>query len=65
MERFIQLNLRDESKKADEANVLKQEREEPESPVMSKRVNRLVNRAAHRASAEFRRGGGSGGIFSK
>lgn len=64
MERFIQLNLRGDSEKAGEANVSAQERKEPEPPVISKRVNRMVNRAAHKASGEYRRGG-SGGIFSK
>ena len=64
MERFIQLNLHSDSEKADEANVTKQEQKEPEPPVISKRVNKFVNRAAHKASTEFRRGG-SGGIFTK
>lgn len=64
MERFIQLNLGSDSEKAGEANVPNQERKEPEPPVISKRVNKMINRAAHKASTEFRRGG-SGGIFSK
>jgi hypothetical protein len=65
MERFIQLNLRGDSEKAGEANVSAQERKEPEPPVISsKRVSRMVNRAAHKASGEYRRGA-SGGIFSK
>lgn len=64
MERFIQLNLHSDSEKAGEANVPNQERKEPEPPVISsKRVNKMINRAAHKASSEYGRGGS--GIFSK
>lgn len=63
MERFIQLNLRDEKENANAANLPKPEGKEPESPMLSKRVNKLLNKAAHKAASEYGRGGS--GIFSK
>ena len=63
MERFIQLNLRDEKENANAANLPKPEEKEPDSPVLSKRVNKLINKAAHKAAGQYGRGGS--GLFSK
>ena len=63
MERFIQLNLQSGSDKAEPANLPNSERKEPEPPVLSKRLHRLVNKAAHKAAAEF--GRSKSGLFSK
>jgi len=63
MERFIQLNLRDEKENANAANLTKPEEKEPDSPVLSKRVNKLINKAAHKAAGQYGRGGS--GLFSK
>jgi hypothetical protein len=65
MERFIQLNLRDEKENANAANLPKTDAKEPEPgpPVLSKRVNKFLNKAAHKAAGEYGRGGS--GIFSK
>jgi hypothetical protein len=63
MERFIQLNLRDEKENANAANLPKPEVKEPVPPVLSKRVNKYLNKAAHKAAGEYGRGGS--GIFSK
>jgi hypothetical protein len=64
MERFIQLNLRSDSEKAAADNSPNPEYREPESSVVgSKRLNKILKRAAHKASAEYGRGKGS--IFSK
>ena len=65
MERFIQLNLRSESEKGAADNSPNPGYREPESPAMgSKRLNKMLRKAAHKASAEYGRGG-KGGIFSK
>ena len=63
MERFIKLNLVDEKENANAANLPKPEVKEPETPVFSKRINKYLNKAAHKAAGEYRRGGS--GIFSK
>jgi hypothetical protein len=63
MEPFIKLNLVDEKENANAANRPKPEEKEPEAPVLSKRVNKLLNKAAHKAAGEYGRGGS--GIFSK
>ena len=63
MERFIQLNLRDEKENANAANLPKPEAKEPEPPVLGKRVHKLLNKAAHKAASEYGRSGS--GIFSK
>ena len=63
MERFIQLNLQSGTEKVEQANLPDAERKEQEVPVLSKRLHRLVNRAAHKAAAEF--GRNKSGIFSK
>jgi len=65
MERFIQLNLRSDSEKAAADNSPNPVVREPESPAMaSKRLNKMLKKAAHKASSEYGRGG-KGGIFSK
>jgi len=51
MERFIQLNLHDEKENANAANLPKPEGKEPEAPVLSKRVNKFINKAAHKGQA--------------
>ncbi len=63
MERFIQLNLQTGSDKDEPANLPSSERKEPGPPVFSKRLHRLVNKAAHKAAAEF--GQSKSGLFSK
>ena len=66
MERFIQLNLRSDSEKAAADNSPNPTgyREPEVSPMGSKRLNRMLKKAAHKASSEYGRGG-KGGIFSK
>jgi hypothetical protein len=66
MERFIQLNLRSDSEKAaaDNSPNPVMVREPETSPAGSKRLNRMLKKAAHKASAEYGRGS-KGGIFSK
>jgi len=65
MENMIQLNLRSDSEKAaadnlpNDSNAQIKESESP--PINSKRLNRILRKAAHKASGEF----GKGGIFSK
>ena len=63
MEHLIQLNLQSDSQKAELANLPNPEHKEVESPVLSKRLHRLVNKAAHKAASEF--GRSKSGIFSK
>ena len=63
MERFIQLNLHDEKETANAANLPKPEGKEPETPMIGKRVNKLLNKAAHKASSQYGRSGS--GLFSK
>jgi len=62
MNSFIQLNLRSDGGSADTVNQ-NTKRPEPNSPVISRRLNRIINRAAHKAATEFGRSGS--GIFSK
>ena len=65
MERFIQLNLRSDSEKAAADNSPNPGYREPEpSAIGSKRLNKMLKKAAHKASAEYGRGS-KGGIFSK
>ena len=67
MEDMIQLNLRSDSEKAAADNLPNDpnaQYKEPESPpINSKRLNRILKKAAHRASGEF--GQSKSGIFSK
>ncbi len=62
MERFIQLNLQSDSQKAEPANLPAPEGK-AEPPVLSKKLHRLANKAAHKAASEF--GRNKAGIFSK
>ena len=64
MERFIQLNLRSDSEKAAADNSPNPQTKEPE-PAMagSKRLNKILRNAAHKASAQY--GRNSTGVFSK
>lgn len=65
MKSFIQLNLRSDSEKGAADNSPNPSTREPESSVMgSKRLNKMLKKAAHKASAEYGRSG-RGGIFSK
>lgn len=64
MERFIQLNLRSDSEKAAADNSPNPGNKEPEAPVIaSKRLSKMLKKAAHKASAEYGRSGS--GVFSK
>lgn len=64
MERFIKLDLRSDSEKAAAENLPNPQNKEPEAPVIgSKRLNRMLKNAAHKASAHY--GRNSGGVFSK
>jgi hypothetical protein len=57
MERFIQLNLRSDSEKGAAENLPNQQNREPEQPVVaSKRLNKILKNAAHKASAHYGRG---------
>jgi hypothetical protein len=62
MDSFIQLNLRSDGGSTCTVNQ-NTKRPEPNSPVISRRLNRIINRAAHKAASEFGRSGS--GIFSK
>ena len=65
MGNFIQLNLRSDSEKGAAENSPNSNQRDPEpSPLGSKRLNKMLKKAAHKASAEYGRGG-KGGIFSK
>ena len=63
MESMIQLNLRSDSEKAAADNLPNPQHREPDSPAISKRLNRILKNAAHKASAQF--GQSKSGIFSK
>lgn len=63
MKPLLQLNLQNNSEKAEAANLPKPEREEPESQEALKRLNQLANRIAHKAANEY--GRNTSGIFSK
>jgi hypothetical protein len=57
MERFIQLNLRSDSEKGAAENLPNPQNKEPETPVIgSKRLNKILKNAAHKASAHYGRG---------
>ena len=64
MKPFLQLHLQSEGEKPQAANLPRSENEEAKPVVLGKRVNRFVNRAAHKAAGEFRKSAGSG-LFSK
>ncbi|MBS1801813.1 MAG: hypothetical protein JST28_00520 [Acidobacteria bacterium] len=65
MGNFIQLNLRSDSEKgAADNSPNTSQRDTGPSPLGSKRLNKMLKKAAHKASAEYGRSGKSG-IFSK
>lgn len=63
MESILKLNLQSDSEKPQAPGLPTPEREEPKPMVPSKRLNRIVNRAAHKAAIHMNRGGS--GLFSK
>lgn len=63
MDRFIQLNLQVDRDKVEPADLPNPEHKEQEPPVLSKRLHRLVNKAAHKAAGEF--GRNKSQLFSK
>jgi hypothetical protein len=63
MESILKLNLQSDREKMEASSLPTQESEEPKPMVPSKRLNRIVNRAAHKAAIHTSRGGS--GIFSK
>lgn len=64
MKPFLELHLQNENERPQGTNLPKPEGEEEKPVVLGKRLNRFVNRAAHKAAGEFRKTGGSG-LFSK
>jgi hypothetical protein len=62
MNSLLQLHLQTDSAKPEAENLPKAANEEPKTVITSKRLNRIVTRAAHKAAKEY---GRSSGIFSK
>ncbi len=63
MDSLLQLHLQSDNPKPEAEKLSKPENEEPKPVVTSKRLNRIMNRAAHKAATEYGRSGS--GIFSK
>ncbi len=63
MPSLLQLRLEVDKEKAEAPDTSKPEVREPQPPVMGKRLNAIVNRAAHKAATHSGRQGS--GIFSK
>ena len=63
MKPLLQLNLNRDSENAEAENLPKPDREAPEPVAVTKSLNQLANRAAHKAASEYRRNGT--GLFSK
>jgi hypothetical protein len=65
MDSPLQLHLQTDNTKPDAENHPKPEgkNEEPKPFVTSKRLNRIINRAAHKGASQYGRNGS--GIFSK
>lgn len=63
MKPLLQLNLNSDREKAETESLPKPDREAPEPVAVTKSLNQLANRAAHRAASEYRRNGT--GLFSK
>jgi len=61
MERFIKLDLRNDSDNTEQANLSQPEQKDPEA--QAKKLNQIANRAAHKGASQY--GRGSGGLFSK
>ncbi len=62
MDSLLQLHLRTDNAKPETEGLPKTENEEPKAVVTSKRLNRIITRAAHKAATEY---GRNSGIFSK
>ena len=65
MDSPLQLHLQVDKPKTDAENAPRpeSENEEPKPFVTSKRLNRIINRAAHKGASQYSRN--SSGIFSK
>jgi len=63
MQTFLQLNLQVPEKRPEDANPPKPEGEEVHHPEEGKKLNRMANRAAHKAATVYGRSGS--GLFSK
>ena len=63
MERFIQLDLHSDSPQPAVMHLPDTEHQEPASTANGKRLNRLLNGFAHKASSEYARN--KSGVFSK
>ncbi|HVZ83391.1 MAG TPA: hypothetical protein VG893_06915 [Terracidiphilus sp.] len=63
MKSFLQLNLQAPDRKPETATLGKPDGDQAQSPISGKKLNRLANRAAHKAATVYGRGGS--GIFSK
>jgi hypothetical protein len=63
MKSFLSLNLQSPSDKPEAMNLAKPVSDQPQPPVSFKKLNRIANRAAHKAASVYGRGGSS--IMSK
>ena len=63
MKPLLQLNLNRDSEKAESENLSQPDRESPEPVAVTKSLNQIANRAAHKAASQYRRN--SSGLFSK
>ncbi|MDE3199883.1 MAG: hypothetical protein KGN79_03090 [Acidobacteriota bacterium] len=63
MESFLQLNLNTPEKKPENASSTQSASNEQKPLVVGKKLNRMANRAAHKAATVYNRGGSS--LFSK
>jgi hypothetical protein len=63
MKSILQLNLNNQNEKDESANLPKPDRVEQDPEAVSKRLNQIADRAAHKAAAHY--GRYSSGIFSK
>ncbi|HWA94876.1 MAG TPA: hypothetical protein VG844_09770 [Terracidiphilus sp.] len=63
MQSFLQLNLQTPEKKPENAGTTQPANEEQKNLVVGKRLNRMANRAAHKAATVYGRKGS--GLFSK
>lgn len=62
MERFIQLNLKNDTEKPGSAGLPNPERKDPEPSPASKRLHRLLHKGPHKPGAEF---SSRSGMFTK
>ena len=63
MEPLLQLNLNSDRENAEGENLPRPDREAPEPVAVTKSLNQMANRVAHKAASEYRRNGT--GLFSK